>query len=83
MNSSKTMSSVMKKTTSSMMMTMIVTATAVRADLFEVEHSQFAPPMTPWSRISVIKHHIRRFNRYFIKRLMWLFNLKFSNKAPL
>ena len=50
MNSSKTMSSVMKKTTSSMMVKMIVTAAvAVRAELLEVERFQIAPPMTPWS----------------------------------
>lgn len=85
MNSSTTMSSV-KKTTPSMMMTMIVTittATAVRADLLGVARFQVAPPMTPWSLISTLERHLWRFNRYFLKRHMWRFTLTIHDNAPL
>jgi hypothetical protein len=70
MNSSTTMSSV-EKTTPSMMMTMIVTtttaaATAARTDLLGVVRFQVAPPVTPWSRITVLKRQPWRFKQLFI-----------------
>jgi hypothetical protein len=90
------MSSIKKRTTPSMMMTMIVTttttttaitatatATAVRADLLGVARFQVAPPMTPWSLISVLERHLWRFTRYLLKRHMWRFRLTIHNNAPL
>lgn len=83
MNSSTIMSSVMKKTTASIMMTTIVTATAARTDLLGVARFQVTPPMTPWPLISVPERHIWRFKRYLLKRHMWRFKLTIHDNTPL
>jgi hypothetical protein len=76
MNSSTTMSSVKKMTMPSMMMTMIVIATAfTRADFLGVAHFQVALPMTLWSRIALLERHLWRLNPYTIKSLIWRFKL--------
>lgn len=45
-----------------------------RTDLLRVARLQVAPPLTPWSLISVLERHLWRFKRYLLKRHKWRLN---------